>query len=513
MRIGSSRSPLLLSVIAAALLLRLLTLGLYPLMDTTEARYAEIARKMVELGDWITPWFDYGVPFWGKPPLSFWLTATSFKLFGASEFAARLPHWASGVAVAALVWGLAARRSRREATYAVALLVGSVLYFIATGAVMTDMALAFGTTLAMRGFWAGRQGTAEDRGERSLLFLGVAIGLLAKGPIAVALVALPILAWTFATRSFAAVVRGIPWLWGGLIVLAVALPWYVLAESRTPGFLRYFLVGEHWERFLTAGWKGDLYGSAHDYPRGAIWLFAWADLLPWSLLLPLVFMHWRKQPAPEQDPAERRWRLYLLLWALAPCVFFTAAGNILWTYALPGLPALALWTSAWLSRFPEARVNRLLISGLIFTLLGTSVFIVHLVLSGWAQDKSTKALVADYYARQVGDEPLVFLGKRPHSATFYSRGTATLVLDPLALARRLERGPAFVAVPREAAAALPPALRRRLRPLSQRGAYLLFVADRQARGAAGAADGRVEAHLTAVPRWDCRTAASRRTAC
>ncbi|HTM72428.1 MAG TPA: glycosyltransferase family 39 protein, partial [Pseudolabrys sp.] len=57
-------------------------MGLVPLMDTTEARYGEIARKMAELNDWVTPWFDYGVPYWGKPPLAFWLTATSFKVFG-----------------------------------------------------------------------------------------------------------------------------------------------------------------------------------------------------------------------------------------------------------------------------------------------------------------------------------------------------------------------------------------------------------------------------------------------
>lgn len=483
MRIGSSRSPLLPGVVAAALLLRLLTLGVYPLMDTTEARYAEIARKMVELGDLITPWYDYGVPFWGKPPLSFWLTAASFKLFGVSEFAARLPHWVSGLLVAALIWGMAARRSRREATYAVALLVGSVLYFIAAGAVMTDMALALGTTLALRGFWAGLQATAQERREWPLLFLGLAIGLLAKGPIAAALVALPILAWTFATRSFAAVGRGIPWLRGGLIVLAIALPWYVFAESRTPGFLRYFLVGEHWERFLTAGWKGDLYGNAHDYPRGTIWLFAFTDLLPWTILLPLVALRGRKPEGPEREPSDRRWRLYLLLWGLAPGVFFTAAGNVLWTYVLPGLPALALWASAWLARFPqEARVNRLLIAGLILTVLAATAAIVDLAISGRAQEKSTRALIADYYTQRAGDEPLIFLGARPYSAAFYSRGTARQARGPLELARRLEQGPAFVAVPRGVASTLPPALRRRLRPLSRRGAYLLFVADGQQRG-------------------------------
>ena len=78
-------------IIVGALLMRLLSLGMYPLMDTSEARYGEMVRLMVETNDWITPYFDYDVPFWGKPPLFIWMSAISFKLFGINEFAARLP--------------------------------------------------------------------------------------------------------------------------------------------------------------------------------------------------------------------------------------------------------------------------------------------------------------------------------------------------------------------------------------------------------------------------------------
>ena len=58
---------------------------------------------MAELGDWVTPWHGEGQPFWGKPPLSFWLTATSFRLFGINGFAARLPHFLCMLGVVALV--------------------------------------------------------------------------------------------------------------------------------------------------------------------------------------------------------------------------------------------------------------------------------------------------------------------------------------------------------------------------------------------------------------------------
>src|SRR3546814_5782336 len=68
-------------------------------------------------------------------------------------------------------------------------------------------------------------------------------------------------------------------------MLAISLPWYVIAELKTPGFLKYFLVGEHFLRFVDAGWAGDRYGTAHARAWGAIWLDWIAASAPWSLLL------------------------------------------------------------------------------------------------------------------------------------------------------------------------------------------------------------------------------------
>ena len=62
---------IILAIIVAVALLRLMSLGMYPLLDPTEGRYAEMGRKMLELGNWVTPFIDYNVPFWAKPPLSF----------------------------------------------------------------------------------------------------------------------------------------------------------------------------------------------------------------------------------------------------------------------------------------------------------------------------------------------------------------------------------------------------------------------------------------------------------
>ena len=140
-------------LIGLLLLARLIGMAVVPLMDTTEARYGETGRIMAELNDWITPWFDYGVPFWGKPPLAFWVTAASFKAFGVNEFAARLPHLAISLFIVGLVAWLAGRRDRDAALPTVALITGSFLFFISAAVVMIDIELILGTTLAMAGFW------------------------------------------------------------------------------------------------------------------------------------------------------------------------------------------------------------------------------------------------------------------------------------------------------------------------------------------------------------------------
>ena len=414
---------LLLGLLIAA---RLAAMGLLPLMDTTEARYAEIGRKMVERWDWITPWADDGMPFWAKPPLSFWLTALSFKLFGINEFAARLPHFLCTAGVAGLTWRLAVRRSDTQGWLVLCLLVGSTLFYVSSGAVMTDAALVLGTTLAMAGFWGGLHGPAAQRQrERWWLFAGIAIGVLAKGPVALILIGLPLLGWTVIQRRAHAVWRAFAWTAGTTLVALLVVPWFVLAEWRTPGFLRYFLIGEHWHRFVTPGWQGDLYGTAHRYPPGTIWLFAAVALLPWSLLLPAAAWYRRGKPQPPGEATpDRSWQLYLLAWGLAPLLFFSAARNIIWTYVLPGVPALALLAAQALDRFPAPTRQRLLLAGLTLTLLGGLAFVFQLEGSNAAEQRSAKSLVAAYDRQHAADQPLVYIGTRPFSAAFYSRGRA-----------------------------------------------------------------------------------------
>lgn len=475
---------LLLWVVGAAFLVRLATLGMYPLGDPTESRYAEIGRRMAELGDWVTPWIGDGIPFWGKPPFSFWLTAGSFKLFGLGEFSARLPHWLCGVLLLWVVWDWAARRSRREAAVAVALAAGSALFFAMSGAVMTDMALALGMTLAMRGFWlALDESGAAQRREELILVLGLAIGTLAKGPLALVLAGLPIAAWALATGNLRRVFATLHWKTVVVAVLALSVPWYLLAEARTPGFLDYFIVGEHWNRFMVSGWQGDLYGHSHAFPRGSIWLFAALALMPWSVLVPVAAWRWRHlaQPAPPQD---RSFGLYLACWALAPCVFFTMSGNILWTYVLPGIPAAAMAASLWLVRLPPGQVERrLLAGGVALTAIIGFAIVVAFNAGGWEREMSTRALVHEYQARRSDGESLVFFRKQPYSSSFYTDGAAGEIMTVEELRVLLADGPAWVAVKGRHRERVPDHLLESMQPVVKGGEYDLYYAGPQTRQA------------------------------
>jgi 4-amino-4-deoxy-L-arabinose transferase-like glycosyltransferase len=468
----------LLVLLALLALVRLLSLPWYPLMDTTEARYADIARRMLAQDDWVTPWIRDGVPFWGKPPLSFWATEVGFSLFGVNEWGGRLPHYLMGVAVAALAWAQARATSQRAAWHSVALLSGSALFLVSSGAVMTDMALTLGNTLVMLGFWRAWQGSADGLRRRLdpavLMVCGAVIGLLAKGPISVVLWGLPVAGWAVFGGRLGRAWQRVAWLRGALLVLLLAVPWYGMAESRTPGFLQYFIVGEHWQRFVTPGWAGDLYGSAHEYPRGSIWLFAAGALVPWSLLLPLAAwggLGGRQARDPDAPSTPAGENTYLLAWALMPCVFFTAAGNVLWTYVLPGLPALAIFVGRWTaSRRRQRLAEGVLVLGLALGSLSVVGLLVAGQASGHFERKSTKALVQAYRAQAGAGEPLYFVGPSPFSGSFYSAGQARTVPD---LGAVPDGVPAWVVLPSSAVAALSPAQRARLRPVSEQGGRVL----------------------------------------
>ncbi|NVD06348.1 glycosyltransferase family 39 protein [Vibrio sp. JPW-9-11-11] len=413
------------AILGAALFIRLVTLGAYPLMDTTEARYGEMARLMTETGNWITPQFDYGVPFWGKPPLFTWMSAVGIESFGVSEFAVRFPHWMAALVVIVMM-AMFAKRLGYSGLVTAVVLATCGIFSIAAGAVMTDMALTLGLTLAMLGFylhWLSHQQARSTRHWGYAGFVGLAIGLLAKGPLVLVLMGLAVVPWVILQHGL---VNGFKVLWqrfplvkGSVLMLTIALPWYVLAERATPGFLDYFIIGEHVKRFLVSGWQGDLYGSAHHEVRGTIWLFWIYSAAPWSLVLPILM--WKKRKALSRGGQHPLGLVsFLLLWLLSPLILFTFSGNILPAYVLPGVPAIGLLITLLISDVKEEKSWFKLTACVVPTLLIVAVGVVHFDIGDKRSDKVILSLadpsIATYY-----------VGARPFSGQFYSAGKAKLL--------------------------------------------------------------------------------------
>lgn len=414
-------------MLGAILGLRLITMAWLPLADTSEPRYAEIARLMLTTGDWITPWFAPGIPFWGKPPLAFWSQAFSFKALGISEFAVRLPSGLATLGTLVLIHAYARSYfGDRVAKWSLLVYSSCALAYIAAGAVLTDPFLALAATWAMVAF---AMASKEPKWQwRYGFFVAIAVGLLAKGPLMLVLVTGPLIPALIRHQSARESFKNLPWLAGLALMLVLSVPWYVLAELKTPGFLDYFLIGEHFLRFVDSGWAGDLYGTAHERMKGAIWVDVLLASFPWGVVA--FYMLLRRAIDPVQRPS--LWqalrdpnKAYLLAWALFTPVFFSFAGNILWTYVLPALPAFSiLMAIAVVNWHEKSSFDR----RLLYALASLTPLIVSgymLLVSVQPQRlKTEKELVAYAVQHMQPGEKLVFLGSKPFSATFYSQGLA-----------------------------------------------------------------------------------------
>lgn len=398
---------------------------LVPLTDTTEARYAEIARKMLETGDWITPQFNYGVPFWAKPPLSTWVSAISMKLLGVNEFASRLPSLLCCLGLLFLMYSWLKENKNTIALLSVVILSTSFLFFGSAGLVMTDLCLMFASTLAMIAFW---NAVVANKGKiwGYLFFISLAIGLLAKGPLILVLVGLPTGVWVLLNRQLKVIWFRLPWITGTLLTIILAAPWYYIAEQHTPGFLQYFIIGEHFSRFLISGWKGDMYGHAHSEPLGMIWLYLLFGFTPWIFLVGvLAAKHHRSfnwQPLFKDS-----WLNYLLLWSSMPIIFFTFAHNIISPYVLPAMPACAMVIAEFFVRFniKDNKFNQKPVFWLsmLIPILAIIALIVFSIRPDLSPKRSDKDLVQKYHELRENDKSqLIYFNRRVYSAEFYAAG-------------------------------------------------------------------------------------------
>ena len=172
---------------------------------------------------------------------------------------------------------------------------------------------------------------------------------------------------------------------------------------------------------------------------------------------------------------DRRFNRYLWAWALAPCVVFTLSGNVLWTYVLPAIPALAMLGAMFLARATGSRPpERTVAAGVSFTALATVAVVAAFNLGGWDDRLSMKSLVADYRSLTQG-EPLVFFRQVPYSASFYSGGMAEVAPEARDLEARLVQGPAYVVLRARHRKRVPDSLANGLQLVREGDDYALYA--------------------------------------
>ncbi len=316
-------------------------LGSFGLVGADEPRYAQVAREMLERGDWVTP--TLGHEAWlEKPVLLYWEEMAAFRAFGVSDWAARVPSAVSATLLIVAIY-LFLRRFRPGSQLDGALMTASsaaVLGFARAAA--TDMLLAANFCIALLGWYAWR-----ESGERRWLvaaygFLGLAT--LAKGPVAPALFVLILVAFTLVRPG--RVLADTFWLPGVVVYLAVTLPWFVMVQLRNPQFFREFILEHNLARFGT-----NLY--RHPQPFWYFLLVALIGLLPWTVFVVAAVWEtargWKSEGRDVFD-GEDGFDVFLLLWLTIPILFFSFSHSKLPGYILPALPAAPLLLASYVRR-------------------------------------------------------------------------------------------------------------------------------------------------------------------
>jgi 4-amino-4-deoxy-L-arabinose transferase-like glycosyltransferase len=348
-RISRYETSLVLLLVGAAIFIGCIV-SPPALMDDVDAVQAQIARNMLQSGDWVIAHLD-GVPYLEKSPLVYWLMAASLRVFGVHDWAARIPVALAAILLALLTYLYGRWAFGRSAGfYAGLAVVTCVGLFLFTRIQIPDVMLTAGICGALWSFQRAID-PAEQNPKRwaATLAMCLGIGLLLKGLIAVVIPVGAMLFFLLATRQLFSrtIWTRLQLVTGALIVLAIAAPWHILATRRMPpyfdftmhsgpgeyhGFFWFYFINEHVLRFLNLRYPRDY----NTVPRLAFWLLHLLWLFPWSVYFPAAM----KLDYRSKDRASRT-RLLALCWAGFVLFFFTFSTTQEY-YSMPLYPALAL---------------------------------------------------------------------------------------------------------------------------------------------------------------------------
>ncbi len=322
------------------------------LMDDVDAVQAQIARNMLTSGDWVTARLD-GVVYLEKAPLVYWAMAASYEIFGAHDWAARIPIALSAIALCWLTMAFGAWAfGKRAGFYAGLCMATCIGLFLFTRILIPDVMLTFTVALAM---WAFLRTLDEEephpRFWAFVLAVNLGLGLLLKSLIGVLFPLAAGLVYLWVTRQIfsATAWRRLHPFSGLLIILLIAAPWHILAMLRNPpylaftlhsgpgeyrGFFWFFFINEQLLRFLNLRYPRDY----NTVPRLYFWLLHLVWLFPWSVYFPALA---KLSFKPNPNDRAGRTRLLALCWAGFVLIFFTFSTTQEY-YSMPCYPALAL---------------------------------------------------------------------------------------------------------------------------------------------------------------------------
>ncbi|HEU4626379.1 MAG TPA: glycosyltransferase family 39 protein [Steroidobacteraceae bacterium] len=324
--------PLLVAVTFVWGVLWFALLGAHALFNPDEGRYAEIPREMLASGNLLVPRLN-GIIYIEKPPLQYWASVASYRLFGVSDWSARVPVGIAGLLTILLVYGFVGRVWGKAAAWRASLVGGSMLLPVLMAHHLTlDTSLTLFTTAALAAFCLAQiESSHPGRSHRWMLiaWVAAALGVLTKGIVAVFLPAVTLVVYSLLQRD-RRVWRRLSLRAGLPLFMLVAAPWFIGMSREVPGFLDFFFVREHLQRYLTT----------IEQRQEPWWFFLpvlLVGLLPWvPSAVRALATGWRSR-VRRGDFDMRR---FLWCWVVVTVVFFSASDSKLVPYILPVYPPL-----------------------------------------------------------------------------------------------------------------------------------------------------------------------------
>lgn len=397
------------------------TTWMYPLLLPDEGRYVGVAWHMLVSGDFLTPRLD-GMAYFHKPPLFYWLTALSLSVFGENAWAARLVSVLSATGLVTCVYLFLRRYTNiNAARYTALILLIQPFLFGAAHYANLDMLVAFLmclTVMAGADAVLRHEQLRHDRISILLMYVAAALGFLAKGLIGVVLPAAILFFWLLGRRQYKTIVR-LLW-WPGIVLfLLLVLPWMLAMQSKFSDFFQYYIIHQHFQRFLEPG-----FNNPHPF-----WFYIPIILgltLPWSIQLwrwfyphgPLkpVFL----QPAQRIEQVNRPViRGLMLSWLLVVLVFFSIPQSKLVGYVIATLPPLAWFIQeTFEQRIAEGKAAKR--SYAIHVLVAALLCLLAVLALVIFPQRSTKPLAQTIAASAQPGDKLFMLGQYAFDTPMYA---------------------------------------------------------------------------------------------